>query len=104
MGTDAESDRSHAMPCAECRYQIFIESALILRPGSTIERLWNWCRLSETGEATDRGTGYESLALCYVAVNRHKAEHGEAPVKIDLLYSRPLHTSRDDALPFRNSH
>ena len=104
MGTDKEPDRSLAMSSAGCRYQIYIESALVQRPGSTIERLWNWCRLSETGEATARGTGYASLAHCYVAVNRHKAVHGEIPVKIDLLYSRPSHPSRNGALPFRNIH
>lgn len=104
MGTDTTPDRSPAMSNAGCRYQIYIESGLVRRPGSKIERLWNWCRLSETGEVTARGTGYESLALCYHAVNQHKAVHGELPVKIDLLYSRPSHPSRNGALPFRNTH
>lgn len=104
MGTDTEIDRSLAMSNMGCRYQIYIESALVRRGASLIERLWNWCRLSETGEAIARGTGYASLDRCYGAVNRHKAVHGDIPVKIDLLYSRPSHPSRNGALPFRNIH
>lgn len=67
------------------RYEVFIGASAGFVEGNRLALDWNWRKLSGR-EVVAHGAGYESMRECYGALNRYKAEFGDAPVSINLRY------------------